>query len=196
MDERRCGYCGGTMVTVRSDAKFCTTKCRVYASRKPGLPSEMTGKSRWMRWKPVRRGDRVTKMPITTSGAQASSTNASTWSTFADAKSSKAGVGLGFALGEGIGCIDLDHCITDGIVADWAQQILDRAPSTYIEVSQSGEGLHIFGLLPEGAGRNIRRGDVAIEFYSAGRFMAVTGNRFANAPVVLADLTEVVTSVS
>lgn len=196
METKMCGYCGGTMVTVRSDAKFCTTKCRVYASRKPGLPAEMTSKARWLRWKPVTRGSRVTKMPITTTGAQASSTNASTWTTFAEAKASRSGSGLGFALGEGIGCIDLDHCIVDGKVAAWARDILDRCPPTFVEVSQSGTGLHIFGLLLEGAGRNIRRGEVAIEFYSVGRFMAVTGDRFEESPLTLADLSEVVSSVS
>jgi len=46
--------------------------------------------------------------------------------------------------------------------------------------------------LPEGSGRVIRRGDVAIEVYSAVRFMAVTGERFEDAPLRLADLSEVV----
>ena len=155
----------------------------------------MTLKARWMRWELVSRAGRMTKRPITVAGRQASSTDASKWTDYATAKRSAVGAGLGFALGEGIGCIDLDHCIVDGVVAGWAQDILDRCPPTFVEVSQSKTGLHIFGLLPEGSGRNIRRVDVAIEFYSVGRFMAVTGDRFGSAPATLADLSEVTASV-
>jgi primase-polymerase (primpol)-like protein len=183
------------MLLARADARFCSTKCRVYWSRKAKLPPEMTSKARWMRWKLVTRSGRTTKLPVTVAGKQASSTNAEKWCDYRTAKRSDVGAGLGFALGEGIGCIDLDHCIADGVVAGWAQDILDRCPPTFIEVSQSKTGLHIFGLLPEGAGRNIRRGDVAIEFYSVGRFMAVTGDRFGASPATLADLSGVTASV-
>ncbi|NOJ59747.1 DNA primase [Arthrobacter sp. 260] len=195
MTERVCEYCGESINLLRAGARFCSTKHRVYASRKPVLPVEMTSKARWMRWKPVRRGGRVTKLPITTEGKPASSTNTATWCSYQVARQSTLGTGLGFALGEGIGCIDLDHCIIDGVVAEWARAILDSCPPTYIEVSQSGEGLHIFGLLPEGSGRNIRSGEMAIEFYSAGRYIAVTGNSFEGSPTRLADLSGVVASV-
>lgn len=193
-----CGHCGRSLILARSDAKFCSAKCRVYAARaakKNRFPTDMVSRDRWLRWKPVRRGGRVTKMPITVTGRNASSTDAGTWATFAAADGSMAGVGLGFALGDGIGCIDLDDCIVDGVVAGWAQDVLDRCPPTFIEISQSGRGLHVFGFLPEGHGRNIRHGDVAIEFYSVGRFMALTGDRFGGAPLVLADLSEVVASI-
>lgn len=188
MAERRCEYCGTGINLLRAGAKYCTPKHRVYASRKPAIPLEMTGKARW-----VRRNKR--KMPLTVAGRNASSTDSSTWSDYSMARRSNVGAGLGFVLGEGVGCIDLDHCISDGVVADWAREVLDSCPSTYIEVSQSGEGLHIFGLLPEGAGRNIRRGETAIEFYSTGRYIAVTGNRFEGSPLSLADLSGVVASV-
>jgi primase-polymerase (primpol)-like protein len=180
------------MLLVRADAKFCTTKCRVYASRQAKFPAEMVKKQRWLRWKPVKRAGKVTKNPATVDGRQASSTDAATWSSYKASEGSTVGAGMGFALGDGIGCIDLDHCIVDGVVSDWARDILDRCPSTFIEVSQSGTGLHIFGLLPEGSGRVIRRADVAIEVYSAVRFMAVTGERFEDAPLRLTDLSEVV----
>jgi primase-polymerase (primpol)-like protein len=183
------------MLLARADARFCSTKCRVYWSRKAKLPTEMTSKVRWMRWELAVRAGRISKRPITVAGRQASSTDESKWTDYATAKRSAVGAGLGFALGEGIGCIDLDHCIVDGVVAAWAQEVLDLCPPTFIEVSQSKTGLHIFGLLPERAGRNIRRGDVAIEFYSVGRFMAVTGDRFGSAPAKLADLSEVIASV-
>jgi primase-polymerase (primpol)-like protein len=118
-----------------------------------------------------------------------------TWARYGPAKRSATGDGLGFVLGDGVGCIDLDHCLNGDRVAPWAQAILDRSPSTYVEISMSGDGLHIFGLLPEGRGRVIRDGRASIEFYSTGRYIAVTGNRWGSSPSSLADLSEVVATL-
>lgn len=181
---------------LRADARFCSTKCRVYSGRKMQFPKQMTELPRWMRWARVDRGGRLTKEPRTVHGARGSSMNPAKWSTFEAAKKSTHGAGLGFALGAGIGCIDLDHCIVDGQLAPWARDILDRTPATYIEVSQSGTGLHIFGFLPERANRRLRDGEVAIEVYTGGQYIAATGDRFERAPLVLADLSEVVASVT
>lgn len=149
-----------------------------------------------MRYRLVPRGEKVTKVPTQINGRQASSTTAHTWSSFDAAQESKVGAGLGFALGAGIGCVDLDGALVDGVVQPWAQEILDRAPETFVEVSQSGNGLHIFGLLPEGPGRNRRLSPTeGIEFYSVGRFMAVTGRRHGDAPARLADLEGLVSSL-
>lgn len=157
----------------------------------------MVERDRWMRWAPQERRGKVTKRPITAGGRSASSTDSRTWCSYQVARSSKAGAGLGFALGDGIGCIDLDGCIrADGTLEPWAEEILDRCPATFVEVSQSGAGLHIFGLLPEGRGRNLRSSGLDVEVYSTGRFMAVTGRRFRGASTRLADITEVASSVS
>lgn len=185
MEHGTCDYCGASLLLLRAGARFCSPKHRVYYSRRPKLPPEMTETARW-----VRRT--ATKRPISVTGRPASSTNPETWATFEKAEQSRAGAGLGFVLGSGIGCIDLDHCFIDGQLADWAQAILDRCPPTYTEVSQSGEGLHIFGFLPEAAGRNIRDGSRNIEFYSAGRYIAVTGTRYGRSPSALADISGVI----
>jgi primase-polymerase (primpol)-like protein len=138
-------------------------------------------------------------MPIQAVGGRpASSTNSSTWSTHSSAARSRHGAGLGFVLvqGDGLVCIDLDHCVRpDRSLEPWAQAIVDRCPPTFVEVSASGDGLHIWGCGEMPRGRRIRRGDGAqIEVYGTGRYIAVTGNRFENAPAELADLSEVITS--
>lgn len=148
----------------------------------------MTSKDRWVRRE-------KTKRPVTLARKPASSTNPSTWASYAEAKDSTVGAGLGFVLGDGVGCIDLDHCFIDGDLAGWAEEIVASCPATFMEVSQSGDGLHIFGLLPEGGGRNLRSGERSVEFYSAGRYIAVTGDRFRGSPSKLADLSGVVASV-
>src|SRR5699024_12586608 len=122
----------------------------------------------------------------------ASSTNSETWTSFESAKDSATGSGVGFALGNGVGCIDLDGAIVDGRVADWAQRLVDACPPTFVEVSQCGRGLHDFGLLLEMPGRNTGRG---VEVYSTGRFIAMTGDRFKRSPAVLADLSDVVSRI-
>ncbi|MBB2956798.1 bifunctional DNA primase/polymerase [Pseudoclavibacter helvolus] len=188
METKRCAECGTTMVTVRADAKFCTTKCRVYHHRnRAKLPAELTEQPRWVRWKPVLRRGKVTKVPLRLDGSAASSTDASTWSSHADAAGATTGSGVGFVLGLGIGCIDLDHCLDGDVVAPWAQRILDANPSTYVEVSVSGTGLHVFGLLEEAPGRKIRDGR-NVEVYSRGRYIVVTGQRHGSAPRTLAPL--------
>lgn len=162
------------MRLLRADAKFCSTKCRVYFSRrKVPFPVEMTSRHRW-----VRRDSN--KVPLTGAGRYASSTNSKTWASFDFVSNSGVGVGMGFVLGDGIGCWDFDHCITDGKLADWAREALASITERVIftEVSQSGEGLHVFVEAPEGKGRVIRDGR-NIEFYSAGRYIAVTGKSFS-----------------
>lgn len=158
----------------RADARFCSTRCRVAgnrADRIPKLPRSMTSQRRWVRHD-------ATKRPITTSGTPASSTNPATWGTYREVRDSTVGFGIGFVLGGGIGCIDLDHCINDGRVAPWAQEIIDahRDTAVLIEVSRSGEGVHIFNRMDPGRGRMIRDGR-NIEIYppESGRYIAVTG---------------------
>lgn len=187
------------MALYREGAKTCSPACRKRVSRMakaPKLPAEMTNKPRWIRWKLANRKGRTTKVPLTISGKAGSSTDAGTWSTFTEASGATVGDGVGFVLGQGIGCIDLDHCFVDGELAGWAQSIVDRCPPTFMEISQSGGGLHVFGLFPEAPGRNIRRGEANVEFYSVGRYIAVTGDRFADSHAKLADLSGLVASLS
>ncbi|WP_229994397.1 hypothetical protein [Arthrobacter sp. Bi26] len=131
----------------------------------------MTGRNRWVR----RTAD---KRPLTATGRAASSTASRTWSSFESAAASSVGVGLGFVLGDGIGCWDFDHCFIDGKLAGWATEAIAAIsePIVFAEVSQSGDGVHVFVEVPEGPGRVIRDGR-NIEFYSAGRYIAVTGNK-------------------
>lgn len=79
-------------------------------------------------------------------------------------------------LGNGIGCIDLDHCINpDGTLTYGAQKIVDHYPHNWIEISPSGTGLHIWGTAPERAGFKREWHGQSIEFYSKSRFITITG---------------------
>lgn len=180
-----CEWCGASTLTRRAGARFCSDKCRVYANRAtkkgPKLPVEMTSQARFVRYT-------SRKVPRTVQGRSASSTDARTWSTYDAAAASRVGEGIGFVLGGGIGCIDLDKCIaSDGTLAPWAQEVLDANPETFAEISRSGTGIHVFGLLPEGPGRVIRDGR-NIEIYSKDRYMAL-GSPLPGRPSKLRPLT-------
>ena len=82
---------------------------------------------------------------------------------------------MGFVLGAGFACLDIDHCLWDDGTPDArAQVILAETAGAYVEVSPSGDGLHVWGRAPERKGRKTP----GFEVYSVGRFMTVTGRVF------------------
>lgn len=84
--------------------------------------------------------------------------------------------GLGFFLGDGFCCLDIDE-IQGGISTDNPE--IDRAMyftnQTYTEVSQSGTGIHCFFKVDDEIPPHGSRGKKH-ELYSDGHFIAVTGN--------------------
>ena len=88
--------------------------------------------------------------------------------------------GIGIKLVDNLLGIDLDHCIDNGIIKDWAKEIIAHFKHAYIEYSPSKHGFHIL-LLFNGAydkkSYYIKHGD--IEVYSAlatNRYLTVTGD--------------------
>lgn len=173
-----CDQCGGPINQFRPGriARYCSDKCRV-AFNRPAVPEIMRKEARWATYAwPAKRPLRVDGRGL------ASTTDPGTWSTYPQirAYSSK-----GFMLGGGIGCVDIDHCLirnTDQlhpIIEDLVEPLLDK---TYIEVSPSGTGLHVFGLMNEDRGwvhKFPPDTGMSIELYSRERFIIVTGERWS-----------------
>lgn len=176
-------------ILARSHARTCSSRCRMAASRaRRTVPAELTSRPRWIR-------RTAAKVPLTVGGDVASSTDPATWSRHREAARSTAGAGLGFVLdGDGIVCLDLDHALDGDEVAPWAQRILDAAGPTWVEVSVSGEGLHVWGrgALPGGSGRRLALNPGSVELYDRGRYIAVTGRTWGDTPRHLADLQHVI----
>lgn len=166
----------------RRTPKYCGPACRQAAYRQraaaTALPSELRSRARWLLWS-------TRKVPLQVDGELASSTDPATWTTYARVRRQPR---IGFALGDGIGCIDLDHCLVDGVPTAAARAFLDRMPATYVEISPSGTGLHVWGRIPEGRGTRRVVGGLSVETYSTGRYITVTGRRFAGSTSALADL--------
>jgi len=165
-------------VRARKGTRFCSTRCRVRAHR-ARVPTELRSIDRWVTHSPQ-------KVPLTPDDRLASSTDPATWSPYAAVRRLDR---RGFVLaGDGIVCLDLDHCLVGGALTEQAAQIVARCPDTYIEVSPSGDGLHIWGR------GNVRRGRkvAGVEVYGTGRYITVTGIRFAKSRPVLGDLSDLI----
>jgi len=144
------------------------------------IPAELKALRRWTR--------HDHKRPIMTNGKPASPTDPLTWTTYAKARASTAGDGLGFMLdGDGIAGLDLNHCVTDGVLTPGALAILDLLPDTYAELSPSGRGVRLFCYAKVTKGRRFIAHGVEMEICGTRRFLTVTGNRLPGRPSVLAD---------
>jgi len=189
-----CARCHSSLSPlVRSDSLYCGTRCRVAAHRsRPRLPFpvDLIAAPRW-----VRRN--VDKVPLRLNGRNASSTDSSSWSDYESAAAGNAGVGLGFVVnGDGIVCVDLDHCLDESAtVAGWAQTIVDSIPRTFVEVSPSGDGLHVWGRSDFVGGRRIQVDGGMVEVYATGRYLTMTGKKFSGSSNRLADLSRFIDSI-
>lgn len=88
------------------------------------------------------------------------------------------GVGIVIAAGSGLFALDLDACLEpSGQWSAWAHAVCGRFQGAAVEISASGQGLHILGrytgtLAPHGT----RCAAMKSEAYTAARFIALTGN--------------------
>lgn len=73
--------------------------------------------------------------------------------------------------------IDLDDCLENGELKEWAKPIVERLSKTYGEVSPSCSGLKFYarGAKPPGKQCAVQLADGAIEVYDRGRTFAFTG---------------------
>ncbi len=154
-------------------------------------PSCLRERNQWVAWKYVERGGKPTKAPVNPhDGSLASSTDATTWGTFAQAieacrrNSALAGVGFVFTADDPYCGVDLDDSLDEstGELKPWAQQIVDRLDS-YTEISPSGSGLKVF-IKANKPGSRCRKAyeDGEVEIYDRDRFFTVTGNRLPSIP--------------
>ncbi len=142
----------------------------------------------WICW---RRSGRK-KVPYNArSHRKASVSNRSTWndhhqaySTYrASQQKSQPYDGIGYMCDDGsFTGIDLDKCIVDGVINDWAWNIIQTLNS-YTEVTPSGHGVRIIvdGTIPPLLIKGVHQ--ATIEIYSQKRVFTFTGNHLAGTPM-------------
>ncbi len=152
-----------------------------YLDNLANVPDELKQRPQWLLWIVVERGGKATKVPVTCSYKPASSTDASTWSTFAHCldtyrRGDFAGLGFVFTPDDPYFGLDLDDCVVGDALHESAQAIVDTF-ATYTEASPSGTGCKLFGKGTKPTPNCRTRGDWGgeVEIYDSGRFFAVTG---------------------
>lgn len=73
-------------------------------------------------------------------------------------------------------CIDLDHCLIDGVCSSLALEACTMFAGAYVEISYSRDGLHIIGRGTPPPGFSTR--GPGVELYTEKRFIAITGDAF------------------
>ena len=160
------------------------------------IPQELRNLKQWglfeLKWIEARKKN--TKIPINPyDGSAGKSNDPNTWSDFDTAMRALNDVeradGLAFYFANGYVGLDIDHI--DSNLEDWragdndpnnlVNKFQDLTDNTYMEVSQSGTGIHaIFkGKIP---GKRRRKGNY--EMYQTGRFFALTGNNIIPDPTI------------
>jgi hypothetical protein len=162
------------------------------------VPAELSALPHWVTWRYEWRQDHWTKPPSQANRHHADVTDPTTWTTFDTVwqRYTQDGAdGIGFVVTADLGLVgvDLDHCRDPdtGIIAEWAQAIVDRLDS-YTEVSPSGTGLRIwaYGTLPP---KGRKHGN--IELYSGVRYLTVTGVHVTGTPVWIHPRQEALTAL-
>lgn len=158
------------------------------------IPDELKQLPQWVNWKIVKEeGKNPTKVPLNPhDGSNAKSDEPSTWGAYELALGNvHLCDGIGFMLSEDddYGFIDVDdpygRNANGSAKYDKPEEIFERqkqivaAFKSYTEYSPSGTGLHIICKGKVDAGR--RRS--AVEVYTSGRFMTMTGNVYRDAPI-------------
>ena len=129
---------------------------RTYSGDLANLPKALSPLCRqlqWVAWRWVRVNDNWTKPPfrVDQPDRHAANNDPATWGSHYAAVAvvlAGKGHGIGFALTKTkIGAVDLDCCrdAATGRIDTWAQELLDKAPDAYHEVTVSGQGLRIIG---------------------------------------------------
>lgn len=125
---------------------------------------------------------KMKKLPVSADAGHACSvTSPANWRSFDEVSAAVAGgradgVGFVFTESDPFWFLDIDNCRTpDGQWSDLALSLIRALPGAAVEVSQSGNGLHVIGTgtPPPHSCKNTALG---LEFYHAGRFVALTGN--------------------
>ena len=158
------------------------------------IPKCLRDLKQWVCWKIIVETGGERKAPINPkSGAFASTTDSSTWTSFDQAlqryQDNKvlSGIGFVFTAGDPYAGIDLDRCLDETKAFRWGEEIVQDFGS-YTEVSPSGRGLKLFlrANKPHGVGCQIDHigpnGDGKIEVYDRARFFTLTGQRLTNVP--------------
>lgn len=148
------------------------------------IPAELRERRQWVIWRGEVRTGKATKVPYRADGSgRASTTDASTWSTFEAARAgadalAADGVGFVFTAGDPFVGIDIDRLDAN------TSHIIRRLRS-YTERSVSRHGVHV--IVRASLAAHSRRRSGSVEVYERARYFVVTGEHMPGTPLAIED---------
>lgn len=147
------------------------------------IPQSLRDSAVFCVWKLEQRNGKPTKVPYDPlTGMRAKSNNINTFSDFGTAEQAQERYsGMGVGIFGSVCAIDIDHCVEDGVINDFAQDIIARMCS-YTEISPSGTGIHIFfsadGFQYDKTKYYINNQKIGLEVYTevTQKYVTLTGN--------------------
>jgi putative DNA primase/helicase len=187
------------------NTSFSVKEDKVYAPNVSlnvnGVPEELKAYPQWVCWigfPNQSRPGKIDKVPYQVNGSKASTTNPKTWTTFEKAVDAVQtgdyhGVGFVFTKETPFSGVDIDSCMNDGKIEDYAMELLVKLAS-YTEISPSGSGFHtiVKGKKP---GTRSRKNGSHVEIYSTGRFFTITGCRLEGTPGTIEERQDVLNEI-
>lgn len=154
----------------------------------PNVPQILKQHPQWVMWQLETRNSKPTKIPKQTSGNNAQTNKPQTWTSYesvCEHEKHFTGIGFVFSQKDAYCGVDLDYCLKNGQVKEWAKPIVDRLKDVaYGEVSPSGNGIKFFteAVLPANAKHKVYfvEKEDAIEIYDKARFFTITGKGKGN----------------
>lgn len=145
------------------------------------LPPALHGFTAFNQWLNYRLtpllGGKNRKEAVGRGGYRVDPTDPAEWMSYDEAAATGKPLAFSFSESDPFFFLDVDGALNaDGSWSDRARSLLDRCSGCAVEVSSSGKGLHIFGVYSGSLPHGNRRDDLGLEFYTKGRFVALTGN--------------------
>ena len=144
------------------------------------LPPALQGFTAFNQWLNYRLtpmpGGKLKKEAIGREGYRVDPTDPARWMSYAEAAATGLPLAFSFSENDPFFFLDIDNALLpDGGWSSTADLLRSRLAGCAVEVSSSGRGLHIFGVGSVADHCNRRDAD-GLEFYTRGRFVALTGN--------------------
>lgn len=139
------------------------------------IPNEMKNLKRFIGWRKEELNEKIAKIPFSLIDEKSIGWNKpNRWLSFNEITDKDQDLGFVLLESDKIVCVDLDNSILDGNLTVMAREIVEAFKGSYMEISQSRQGIHIFakGSLPE----NLILPSEGIEIYKDNRYIALTGN--------------------
>lgn len=154
------------------------------------LASTFGEEKRWVNWKHVTVDGKITKVPYAINNTndpindtKASTADPLTWSTYEDAIKASSNVGIVFMSDRLLLGIDIDDCLEGNTIVHEEKEKIEKLikeAGTYVEISPSNKGLHLFLSLTAPLQLTANRKG-SFEAYTSGRFFTVTNNPYKEA---------------